>query len=137
MSDYVPSLVQEHEVRSSFTPPLTYDDVSKADLLLKIAAVEDYIKATYFNDSMPSVVKGKYPALLIVMSKVIKSNPGLIKKYGIVSNLQLGDYKVSFQHSGKGVHVSAYESAKSWEQMAEDMLYARSVGKWQIVKANE
>ena len=137
MSDYSPRLINEYEVRNSFTPPLTYEDVSKADILLKIEAVEDYIRATYFNDSMPSPSKGRMPALLIVMSKVVKGNPGLIKKYGIVEALELGDYKVTFQHSGRGDHVSAYESAKSWEQMAEDMLFARGTSKWQIIKAND
>lgn len=137
MSDYSPSLVNEYEVRNAFSPPLDYDDVSKAEILLKIAAVEDYIKATYFNDFMPSTDEGKYPALLIVMSKIIKGSPGLIKKYGIVESLELGDYKVTYSHSGRGEHVSAYESAKSWEQMAEDMLFARGSSKWQIVKANE
>jgi hypothetical protein len=137
MADFTPTLIKEYEVRNAFTPPLNYDDVTKAEILLKIAAVEDYIKATYFNDSMPSIAKGKYPALLIVMSKIIKGNPGLIKKYGIIESFELGDYKVKFQHSGRGDHVSAYESAKSWEQMAEDMLFARGSSTWQLVKAND
>jgi len=137
MADYSPSLIYEYEVRNSFTPPLTYEDVTKAEMLLKIEAVEDYIKCTYFNDAMPPRSDGKIPALLIVMSKVIKGNPGLIKKYGIVESLSLGDYKVTYQHSGRGDHVSAYESAKSWEQMAEDMLFVRGKNLWQIIKANE
>jgi len=137
MADYSPSLVYEYEIRNSFTPPLDYNDVSKAELLLKIEAVEDYIKATYFNDAMPSRGDGKIPALLIVMSKIVKSNPGLIQKYGIVESLSLGDYKVTYSHSGRGEHVTAYESAKSWEQMAEDMLFVRGKNKWQIVLAND
>jgi len=136
MTDFSPSLVREYEVRNAFTPPLSYNDVSKADILLKIEAVEDYIKSTYFNDSMPSATKGRIPALLIVMSKIIKGNPALIKKYGIVESLELGDYKVTYAHSGRGEHVTATESAKSWEQMAEDMLFARGTSKWQLVKAN-
>lgn len=125
MVDYSPSLVYEYEVRNAFSPPLDYDDISKADLLLKIEAVEDYIKATYFNDSMPTRAKGKIPALLIAMSKVLKGNPSIVKKYGIVESLTLDDYKVSYAISGRGDHVTAYESAESWEQMALKMLKVR------------
>jgi len=137
MVDYNPSLVREYEVRNAFTPPLSYNDVTKAELLLKIEAVEDYIKATYYNDTSVPVAEGRIPALLIVMSKIIKGNPSLIKKYGIVESLSLGDYKVTYAHSGRGQHVSATESAKSWEQMAEDMLYSRGKNRWRIVLANE
>ena len=125
MTDYTPSLVYEHEVRNSFTPPLDYNDITKADILLKIEAVEDYIKSVYFGDSMPSRIKGRIPALLLAMSKVLKGNPSIVKKYGIVESLSLGDYKVSYALSGKGDHVIAYESAESWEQMALKMLKRR------------
>jgi hypothetical protein len=137
MTDFSPSLVSEYEVRNAFTPPLSYNDVTKAEILLKIEATEDYIKAVYFNDSMPTATKGRIPALLIVMSKIIKSSPNLIKKYGIVESLSLGDYKVTYAHSGRGDHVTAHESAKSWEQMAEDILDARKTVTWKIVLAND
>jgi len=125
MADYSPSLIYEYEVRNSWTPPLDYDDITKADILLKIEAVEDYIKAVYFGDSMPTRAKAKIPALLIVMSKVLKGNPSIVKKYGIIESLSLGDYSVTYALSGRGDHVTAYESAESWEQMAHRMLKSR------------
>ena len=139
MSDYSPSLVYEHEVRNAFTPPLDYEDITKVDILTKIELVEDYIKATYFRDGMPTRAQGKVPALLIVMSKIIQGNPKLIKKYGIVESLSLGDYKVTYAISGKGDHVTAYESAKSWEAMAHDMLLRRGQeSSWgEIIKVND
>jgi len=136
MSDYEPQLVKEDEVRNMFTPPLDYDDVSKAQLLLYIESVEDYIKSVYFNDSMPSRSKAKVPALLLVMSKVIKK-PDLLKKYGVVESMKLGDFSFKLEGTAKGKHVSAYEVARSWEEMAHEMLKARGKKQWTIMKAND
>lgn len=126
MSDYVPKLVEEYEVRNAFTPPLEYNDISKADILLKIEMIEDYIKAVYFADAMPSKTKAKIPALLLVMARVLKGNPELAKKYADVQFLKLGDYEMAFDVHSRGRPPSAYDSAKSWEEMAHEMLKTRS-----------
>jgi len=136
MSDYVPSLVKEHEVRSFFTPPLSYDDVDKQELLEKIEVVEDYIKAVYFNDSMPSRDDAKVPALLLVASKIIK-NPRIAKNYEVITQEKLGDYSYKIENLARGKHKSATEVAKSWEDMALEILKARSTNRWQIKKAND
>jgi len=99
--------------------------VSKVDILLKIEMVEDYIKAVYFDNQMPERSDGKIPALLLVMSKIIKGNPELTKKYAEVSELELGDYRIAYDTTARGKHVNAYESAKSWEEMAHEMLRRR------------
>jgi len=126
VADYAPSLVYPYEVRNSFSPPLEFDDVGEQDLLNKIEMVEDYIKATYFNDSMPTRAKGKVPALLIVMSKIMRGNPVVAKKYNDVQEFTLGDYSVTYDSTARGKHVNAYESAKSWEEMAHEMLKKRA-----------
>jgi hypothetical protein len=126
MPDYIPKLIHEYEIRNSFSPPLDYDDINKANLLLIIESVEDYIRAVYFNNSMPSRDDGKVPALLMVLSKVLFANHSIVKKYGLINYIELGDYKLGYEYSGKGEHVTAFESAKSWDQMAHEMLLARS-----------
>jgi len=122
MSDYSPSLVYEYEVRNAFTPPLNYDDISKVDLLTKIELVEDFIKHRYFDSSMPTRTQAKSAALMIVMSRVVRGNPELAKKYSELQSLELGDYKVAFNTTGRGKHVTAYENALSWEEMALQIL---------------
>jgi beta-galactosidase beta subunit len=140
MADYVPKLVQEYEVRNSFTPPLEYNDISKVDILSKIEMIEDYISAMYFADSTPTRAQARIPALLLVMSRVLRGNPELAKKYADVQYLKLGDYEVTFDTHARGRPPSAYDSAKSWETMAHEMLSKRGVNanQWSnIVVAND
>lgn len=132
MTDYEPSLVKEHEVRSAFTPPLEYYDISKVELLLKIESVEDYIKAVYFDGAMPSRNEGKVPALLLAIAKVVKGNPKLTKEHGEIESLDLGDYSVDYS-----LEDGAYEIAKSWEQMAHEMLEMRGENNWQLRLVND
>lgn len=136
MADYSPSLVTEQDVRNMFTPPLDYNDVTKAQILLYIETVEDYIKAVYFDDSMPSKSEARIPALLLVMSKIIKK-PDLLKKYGVVEYMKLGDFTFRLEGPGRGKHVTAYEVAKSWEEMAHEMLKSRGKSQWAVYKAND
>ncbi len=136
MSDYSPSLVYEHEVRNSFTPPLEYNDISKADVLNKIEMVENYIKYAFFDGTMPSRTVGKIPALMIVMSKVIKGNPSLAEKYADINSLELGDYSIKYDVTARGAHVNAYESARSWEEMAIDILEAQGSNKPKVILVN-
>ena len=136
MADYSPYLVTEQDVRNMFTPPLDYNDVTKAQLLLYIEVVEDYIKSVYFDNSMPSKSEARLPALLLVMSKIIKK-PDLLKKYGIVESMKLGDFSFHLEGPGRGQHRTAHEVARSWEEMAHEMLKARGVSQWTVLKAND
>ena len=49
MTDYATVAVTEMDVRNFVSPPLDYDDVSKAEILLKIESVETFAKYTYFG----------------------------------------------------------------------------------------
>jgi len=135
MADYSPTLVYEYEVRNFFTPAIDYEDVSKAEMLSKIEAVEDFIKAVYFQDSAPTRSKAKIPALLLVCSKIIQ-NPKISKKYHVVRSETLGDYKYELWSPTKSSKTSM-DIALSWEEMALRMLKKRvsdSTHGWQKIK---
>ena len=129
------SLVTKDEVRKCFTPALSTEDVTDDELEMRIEMVEDYVKATYFNDLMPTKAQAKYPALLIVLSKIIK-RPSLLAKHGIVESVAIGDFKYSLAISGKGTHKTAYEVSRSWEDMAIEILKARG-NSWFWKKVND
>ena len=129
------NLITVTEVRSCFTPELSVSDVSDAELNMKIGMVEDYINAVYFNDGTPTKAQAQYPALLIIMSKIIKK-PGLMAKYGSPSSVSIGDFKYTLAIAGKGQHVTAFEVARSWEEMAIEILNSRG-DHWYIKKSND
>ena len=70
MSDYSPIVVSENDIRSFVTPPLDYDDVTKAEILLKIEAIETFVKYAYFNGGIITS-KAKIPVVLLVISNLI------------------------------------------------------------------
>jgi len=128
------SFVQESDVRNFFSPALDYDDISKYEIDLKIEAVEDFVKATYFNDSNPTSALVRIPCLLLIASKII-SNPALAKTYHTLSSERLGDYAYTLGGADKGDPNSI---AVSWEQMALMMLKQRTtLSKWDLVRAND
>lgn len=129
------SLVTKDDVRKCFTPELSIEDISDDELEMRIGMVEDYIKSVYFNDQMPTQAQAKYPALLIILSKVIK-RPNLLAKHGIVNSVSIGDFKYSLAIAGKGTHRTAYEVARSWEDMAIETLKARG-NAWFFKKVND
>jgi len=122
MTDYEPKLVKEHEVRNFFTPPLSYEDVSKAELLAKIEAIEQFIADAYFNGNMPSRDDAKIPALLLVVSQIVQ-NPRVSKKYNVIVSEKLGDY--SYKISDK-YGREAYNAYAVYREMALAMLRAKS-----------
>lgn len=130
---YTPQLVNStDEIRNMFTPSLSTDDISEDELLAKIEIVEEYIKVVYFGGSMPTQAKGRVPALLMVMSKVIKTG-NLIQKYGVPESIEIEEYSVDFPTSGS----VAWEDVKSWEQMAHDMLSKYSNSNFKVRKVNK
>ena len=122
MADYEPKLVKEYEVRNFFSPPLSYDDISKAELLLKIEAIERFIADTYFDGTMPSRDDAKIPALLLVISQIVQ-NPNISKKYNVLLSEKLGDY--SYRISDK-YGKEAYNAYAIYREMALAMLRAKS-----------
>lgn len=138
MSDYIPVLVNEFEVRNFFTPPLEYADISTAEILLKIESVEKYIKAVY---GITDPTSGRIPALLLIACKVIES-PTLAKKYNQLASEKLGDYSYTLlKESSVSGKSSSYDLATSWRTMAIEMLEAGIVGnkssQWSFVKVND
>ena len=138
MTDYVPTLVKEYEVRNFFTTPLDYNDITTAELLLKIESVEKYIEFVY---GITSAADGRIPALLLVASKVIE-NPSLAQKYKQLSSEKLGDYSYTlFKGNSTSGKSSNYDLANSWRTMAIEMLEAKVIGSkssiWRFKKVND
>ena len=138
MSDYIPTLVNEFEVRNFFSPPLSYDDINTAEVLLKIESVEKYIQAVY---GITDAATGRIPALLLVACKVIE-NPILANKYNQLSSEKLGDYSYKL-FEGKSItgKSSIYDLAASWRTMAIEILEAALFGNkssiWCFYKVND
>jgi len=140
MSDYNPSYVTEADVRGFFTPPLEYDDITKNEILRKIEAVEDYVKAVYFNDTTTTASKARIPCLLLIASKIILS-PSLARKYYTLNREVLGDYEYELAQPisrGTDIQSSPHVISKTWETMAIEMLEKRTnLSKYTLYKVND
>jgi len=139
MSDYSPRIITEADVRNFFTPPLDYNDVTKAEILLKIEAVEEFVKSVYFNRGVPSGSDIKIACLLLVASKIIQS-PSLAKKYYTLSSESLGDYSYTLAQPisrGTNIQSSPFVVSKTWERMALDILNSRSTYRYKVYKVND
>jgi len=139
MADYSPVAVSESDVRNFVSPPLDYDDVSKAEILLKIESVESYVKYRFFGGgSLPSTAR--IPVLLLVISNLI-STPTLAKKYYTLSSETLGDYSYTLAQPisrGTDIQSSPFIVMKTWHAMALEMLEKLSSPSDYIVrKAND
>lgn len=139
MTDYNPSIVTEQDVRNFFTPPLDYNDVTKAEVLLKIEAIETYVTHVFFNGSTPSSADARIPVLLLVAAKLVHT-PTLARKYMTLSAESLGDYAYELAQPisrGTDVQSNPFVIAKTWERMALDILSAKATGRWAIYKSND
>ena len=139
MSDYQCIAVGENDVRSFLTPPLDYDDVSKAEILLKIESVETYVKYTYFGGgTVPA--KARIPILLLTISNLI-STPTLARKYYTLASESIGDYSyILAQPTSKGsdVNFSPFTITKTWHNMGLEILQnIASPTDYIVRKANE
>lgn len=135
MADYVPIMVNESDVRNFFSPPLDYDDVTTAEILIKIESVETYVLKV-FEVSGDS---GRIPVLLLIASKLIHS-PILARKYFTLAEEQLGDYSyVMAQPISRGTDIqsSPFVISKTWEKMGMEILQSLSTKGWAVYKAND
>jgi hypothetical protein len=124
MSDFVPSYITEQDVRNFFSPPLDYNDITRAEILLKIESVEKYVSTVYGV----SASDARIPSLLLVAAKLIY-DPKLSEKYYMISQEKLGDYSYKLgdvTESGRGGMSNPWAIAKSWEQMALDILKSKA-----------
>ncbi len=135
MVDYVPKMVREMDVRNFFTPPLDYDDVQTAQILIQIESVETYVTAVYGVTG----TNGKIPSLLLIAAKIIQS-PALAKKYYTLAEEQLGDYRYLMAQPisrGTDIQSSPFVISRTWERMGLEILNALSTGRWKLYKAND
>jgi len=132
------SLISESDIRDFFTPSLSTIDISSAELTAKILAVEDFILAVY-GFSNTDTISAKYPALLLVASKILQSNPSLASKYGSIKSEKLGDYTYSLGDVGSLSLTDIQKRAATWEVMAIEILEARSYknSKFGFYKVND
>jgi hypothetical protein len=123
MSDYSPISVTEKDVRNFVTPPLDYDDVSKAEILLKIESVETFVKRVYFGGgTIPS--DGRIAILLLIVSNLI-ATPSLAKKYRTLASESLGDYSYTISQPmsrGSAMQSDPFTVIKTWHTMATEIL---------------
>ena len=135
MTDYSPIMVKEMDVRNFFTPPLDYDDVNTAEILIKIESVENYVSSVYgITDST-----GRIPVLLLIASKLIHA-PALARKHFTLSEEQLGDYRyVMAQPISRGTDIqsSPFVISKTWEKMAIEILESLTIKQFGFYKAND
>lgn len=135
MTDYTPQIVDKEDVRSFFTPPISYDDISEAELLLRIKVIENFVSARYFHGSYSSEENVKAAVLLLIASD-LASDPRISSKYhSLKSESFSGDYE--YEISGE----MTKSNAERWAEMAEDILnkYVASdtgMSKWFIRKVN-
>jgi len=136
MSDYEPTIVKEMDVRNFFTPPLDYNDVSTAEILVKIESVEDYVKAVY---GLTSSSDARIPVLLLIAAKIVQ-DPKLAKKYYTLSSERLGDYQYTLAQPisrGLDVQSSPFVISKTWEKMAIEILESRNTDRWKVRLVND
>ena len=133
VGNYTPEIVNENDIRSFCSPPLDYNDVSTAEILLKIEAMEQYAKQVYFNGGgLPSTAR--MPVVMLVISKLL-INSSLAKKYGVLKSERLGDYSYIMSDS----FIKGSENySDSWWNIATDILKRiRSPSDYQIRITNE
>lgn len=102
-------------VRNFTTPPLSHDDVTQAELLAKIESVEYYCDTVYGTGAA-------VPCALLVLAKLITTNSNLSKKYSTIAAESIGDYSYRLGSIGSSSSKTAFDIAKSWEEMAVEML---------------
>lgn len=123
MVDYTPLVVNEMDIRNFVSPPMDYNDVSRAEILLKIESVETYVKYTYFNGgNLP--IQTRIPVILLIISNLI-ATPALARKYYTLSHEKLGDYEYHLAEPisrGTDIQSSPFIITKTWHRMAIEML---------------
>jgi len=131
MADYIPTMVTEKDIRNFFSPPLDYNDVSTAEILIKIESVETFVSTVYNTSS-------KIACLLLTASKLIYT-PSLAKKYFTLNKETLGDYSYELSTPGTSAEIQAnpFVISKTWEQMAMDILNSKYTSRWNIALVND
>lgn len=139
MTDYVPTIVEKHSIRNFFTPPLSYDDISEAQLLGRIEAKEVYVKLVYFDGATPSAISAKMATIMLIAADLAR-DPRISKKYHTLDREKfLQDYE--YRLAGQNTRLTE-SNAHRWEEEAIQILRtqatsANSLGVWNLRKVNE
>lgn len=139
MVDYSPVLVDKHEIRNFFTPPISYDDISEAQLLGRIQAKEEYVSAVYFDGGNPTGTSTKIAITLLIAADMAR-DPRISKKYHTLDREKfLQDYE--YRLAGLNTRISQANSSK-WENEAKQILNTQaastaSLAIWNVRKTNE
>lgn len=123
MTDYVPLVASKLFIRNLTTPPLDYDDVTEAELLAKIEAVEVWVKYKYFDGGTIDS-DAKVPVGLLVLCNIV-SNPQIAKKHYTLASETLGDYSYTIAvspHSNQAGNISPLSDVITWKEIAKDIL---------------
>jgi len=122
MADYTPLVVNESDIRNFVTPPLDYDDITKAEILLKIESVETFVKYKYFGGGT-IISSARIPVMLLIISNVISSSK-LAKKYCMLNSERLGDYSYTIAEPARDAKTqnNPYVIIETWHDMAIEML---------------
>jgi hypothetical protein len=139
MADYETVSVNEIDVRNFVTPHLDYDDVSKAEILLKIESVETYVSRVFFDGgTIPD--DGRIAVLLLIMPQLL-ATPTLARKYRTLASETFRDYSYVISQpmsTGKQMQSDPFAITKTWHQMGLEIL--RSLAgddKYTLYKVNE
>lgn len=116
MTDYTPQVISESDIRNWVTPPIENSDVSTAEILLKIEAVEAYVKYKYFRGGSISA-SARVPVILLVVSSLL-ANSNLAKKYSTLASETFADYSYVLAPQGSNPNIIV----ESWQSMAIQML---------------
>ena len=126
-------------VRNATTPPLDYDDVSKAEIDAKIRLTETWVRRVFFEGS--SLPDDATDAVVLIVLSNILSRSDLARKYGTLTRERLGDYE--YEKSGpmsRGAEFQADPNAVlvTWHNMAIAILKDLSAAKkYQMRITNE
>lgn len=140
MADYTTlSGITENDVRTFVSPPIDYDDASRAEVLLKIESVETYVKYQFFGGgTVPA--SARIPILLLVITNLI-SSPALARKYYTLASEKLGDYSYEMAQPisrGTDIQSSPFVISRTWHAMALEMLKKMaSPSDFAVYKVNE
>jgi len=109
--------ISDTEVREWFEPSLPTATLGTTAMATHIAYVEDYIKKVY---ELTSASDAKYPALLLVVSRIINL-PSIASSYYTLRRETVRNYSYELDITGSPNRISV-----TLEDMAHRILNARS-----------
>lgn len=114
----------ERDIRNSTSPPLDYDDVSSAEITVKIRLVETAFRHKWFEGgSLPSTADD---AVILYVLSYLLSRSDLAVKYGTLNMERLGDYSYELAGNiGRGAEFQSSPTAikNTYQDLADCILF--------------